>query len=296
MDIAMTHGVRTNANHFGTSLKKIFVLLAALLLAVLALTFAAPAGSASAAEIGQCNGIAEGGGQGVNCDVTVVNNLDITTGVASSTVTTKVCNGPANTVIAGCDPVTTSYDSLVTSVNQCNASANGPGSSVTCNVSVTNNITGGSSTGVTAATVNQCNNTAGGGGEFLNCSPRPANTTNATITQCNYSTNGGGATVECSVSPSFASAELPVSINQCNDSTNEGGGTTRCTASLSNNVLTATAPTTPTAKNVLNDARTDGFTHPGWNNGSSDFLGVGVLLVAGLLTAAFVTRRMRAHR
>lgn len=300
MDIAITHGVRTNATHFGTSLKKFFVLLAALMLAVLALTFAAPASSASAAEaIAQCNSIGDGGGSGITCDVTVVNNLDVTTGVASSTVTTKQCNGAANTEVV-CTTATASYDSLVTSVNQCNYSVNGGGASATCNVYVTNNITGGASTDVTAATINQCNGSAAGGGTepTLDCNPFPATTTGATINQCNNTGNGGGAPdrVTCSVSPSTMSAQLPVTINQCNYTANEGGSVVTCTASLTNNVLAATAPTPPPAKNVLNDARTDGFTHPAWNDGSSDFLGVGVLLVAGLLTAAFVTRRMRAHR
>ena len=299
MDISMAHGVRTNATHFGTSLKKFFVLLAAMMLAVLALTFAAPASSASAAEaIAQCNGIDNSGGLGINCEVTVTNNLDITTGVASSTVTVKDCGGSAR-VVTDCTTSTTSYDSLTTSVNQCNGATNGGGAVATCSVSVVNNITGGSTSDITAATVNQCNTTGEGGGAVLICDPFPASTTDATITQCNNSTNGGGGTVTCTATPSTRSAQLPVSINQCNDSTNGGGAVLTCSALLTNNVLTATAPTTPTtptAKNVLNDARTDGFTHPGWNDGSSNFMGVGVLLVAWLLTAVFVTRRLRAHR
>ena len=299
MDIAMTHGVRTNATHFGTSLKKFFILLAALMLAALALTFAAPASSASAAEaIAQCNSIDNTGGLGISCDVTVINNLDVTTGVASSTVTLKECGGPANTEPT-CTTTPMSFNSLVTSVNQCNNAANGGGASVICNVFVTNNSTGGSTADITEATVDQCNGSGAEGNQpTLDCSPFPASTSGATITQCNGSTNGGGAQdrVTCRVTPSTMSAQLPVSINQCNGTANGGGSVLTCTASLTNTVLAATPPTTPPAKNVLNDARTDGFTHPGWNNGSSDFLGVGVLLVAGLLTAAFVTRRMRAHR
>ena len=294
MDIAQTHGVRNGAIRFSTSLKKAFVLAAALLLAVLALTFAAPASSASAAipPGTQCNDDGNVGGQGITCDVTIVNNLDVTTGVGSSTVTTKICTGPANTNVE-CAITTLSYASLTTSVNQCNSAVNGGGASATCNAYVTNNITGGSTTDVTTATVNQCNGSAAGGGGTL-CFPTPATTTGATINQCNNSGNGGGESdqVECTVTPSTMSAQLPVTINQCNYSADGGGSVVTCTASLTNNVLAAT----PASKNVLNDANTDGFTHQARNDGSLSFIGVGVLLLAGLLTAAVVARRTGAHR
>ena len=295
MDIAMSQGVRTGATQLGTSLKRVLVVLAALLIAVLGLTFAPLGSSASAAEaIAQCNSIDNTPGLGISCDVTVTNNLDVATGVASSTVTLKECRGAANTALT-CTTTTTSYGSLVSSVEQCNFAANGGGASVICNVYVTNNITGGSTASVTPATVNQCNGSGAEGTQpTLVCDPFPASTTSATITQCNGSTNGGGAAerVECTVTDSTASSQLPVTINQCNNTANGGGSVVTCTASLTNKALTSSPP----AKNVLNDSRTDGFTHAAGDDGFPDSLGVFVLLLAGLLTAAFAVRRLGAHR
>ena len=304
MDIAMSQGMRTDATRIGTSLKRVLVLVAAILIAVAGLTFAPLGSPASAAPaITQCNAIGEGGGQGIACDVTVTNNLDVATGVASSTVTLKECSGAAGPALTCKTPMTTSYDFLVTSVDQCNFAANGGGASVICNVYVTNNITGVSATAVTPATVNQCNGSGAEGSQpTLDCDPYPASTTSATITQCNGSTNGGGAPerVECTVTPSTASSQLPVTINQCNNTANGGGSVVTCTASLVNNALASTPPveniTPPPAKNILNDSKTDGFTHAAGNDGFPDALGVLVLLLAGLLTAAFAVRRMGAHR
>jgi len=311
MGAVVSHSVSTGSTRFGSSLKKISVLIAALLIAVLGLTFAPSGGSALAAPtIAQCNNVDNTGGLGLSCDVTVTNNLDVSTGVASSTVIIKECHGAANTEPT-CTTSTTSYDALTTSVNQCNYAANGGGASVICNVSITNNITGASTTGLSGATVDQCNGSgAEGTAPTLNCDPLPASTSGATITQCNGSTNGGGAPdrVTCTVTPSTMSAQLAVSINQCNNTANGGGSVVTCTASL-RNIALASAPTptptptftpapstaTPLAKNTLHDAKTDGFTHTAGDAGSPGVIGVGVLLLAGLFTAAFAARRMRAH-
>ncbi|TFC88445.1 hypothetical protein E3T37_14740 [Cryobacterium sp. TMT2-10] len=283
---------------------RVSVLAAALLLSVLGLTFAPSGGPASAAEtIAQCNNVDNTPGLGLNCDVTVVNNLNVATGVANSTVTVKECHGPANTEPT-CTTSTKSYDALTTSVSQCNYAANGGGASVICNVDVTNNITGAASTGVTGATVNQCNGSgAEGTAPTLNCDPFPANVSGATITQCNGSVNGGGASdrVTCTVTPSTMSAQLPVSINQCNNTANGGGSVVTCAASLKNiSLASSTTPTpkaSPVAKNKLHDSKTDGFTHvSAGGNDSPVFLGAGALLLAGLLTAAFAARRIGARR
>ena len=300
MDIAMLQDVPAGAARFGTSLKRAFALIAALLMVVLGLTLTPMGNSASAAEtIAQCNSIDNTPGLGISCDVTVTNNLDVATGVASSTVILKECRGPANTAETDpsvtCKNTTMSYGSLVASVNQCNFAENGGGASVICNVYVTNKITGGSTTGVTAATVNQCNGSgAEGSAPTLDCNPFPASTTSATITQCNGSANGGGAPerVTCTVSPSTMNSQLPVSINQCNNTANGGGSVVTCSASLTNNAITSAPP----AKNVLNDAKTDGITHAAGNEGFAGSVGVFVLLLAGLLTVVVAARRMGAHR
>ncbi|WP_146070735.1 hypothetical protein [Cryobacterium sp. M91] len=288
----------TYAMSIGRPLMRVFVLATAMLLAILGLTFAPSGGSASAAEtIAQCNGVANTGGLGLNCEVTVTNNLDVATGVKSSTVTVTECHAAANTAPT-CTTATTSYDSLTTSVNQCNDAANGGGSSVVCNVMVTNNVTGSTSTDVTDATVNQCNGSgAEGTGPTLNCDPFPASTTDATITQCNGSTNGGGASdrVTCTVTPSTTSALLPVSINQCNGTANGGGSVVTCTASLTNNSLASATTPTPIAKNTLHDSKTDGFVPATDDGGSPLLLGVGALLLAVLTAAAIGARRISAR-
>jgi len=305
------------AGKFGlhTSLAKVTALAAALLIAIMGLTFVPAGSAASAAEtIAQCNGVNNTGGLGLACDVTVTNNLDITSGVASSTVTVKECTGAANTALT-CTTTPTSYGEITSSVNQCNDANNGGGSSVICNVYVTNNITGAASTEVTDATINQCNGSgAEGTGPTLLCTPSDQSATSATITQCDGTANGGGAgdRVICTVTASTMSAQLPVSINQCNGTANGGGSVVTCTASLTNNIVLASATTpsatatptptptptptataTPVAKNTLYDSKTDGFTHA--NSISPAFLEVGLLL-AGLLTAAFAARRIAARR
>lgn len=314
--MAMTNPARIGASRFTVSLTRVLALAAVLVIAVLGLTFAPSSGSASAAQsIMQCNGVENTGGLGLNCDVSVINNLNTTTGVTSSVVTVEECQQAANTAPICTAPVTTSYDSLTTSVDQCNEAANGGGASVVCSVSVTNNITGAASNTLTEATVNQCNGSGAEGTQpTLDCNPFPANTTGATITQCNGSVNGGGAAerVICSVTPSTMSAQLPVSINQCNGTANGGGSLVTCTASLTNIVLassttpipTATpveaapiATATPVAKNTLHDSKTDGFTHVSTTGDTSSILiVVGLVMLAGLLAAAVAVRRIGARR
>ena len=161
------------------------------------------ASSAAETAIAQCNGIQNVGGQAVECDVTVVNNLDLATDVASSTVTVEVCQGAANdpATLTCTGPTTTTYNQLTTSVDQCNGSGSGGGGTVTCNVTITNNITGSATT--SPATIDQCNGSGGDGGTepTVVCTPL-GNTTDATITQCNDSGNGGGGPCACSAQSS----------------------------------------------------------------------------------------------
>jgi len=311
---ASSSPVAAGTPRYPASIVRTLALTASLAIAVLALTFgpAGPNAFAATQDLTQCNGVLGGGGQELDCTIDVVNNLDLATGTESSTVTTTVCQGPNSAPICG-QPVTTSYNLLTKSVDQCNGSVNGGGSTLTCKVSVVNNITGApANSGTTGATVNQCNyaGTGGGTAPTLNCDPFPASVSGATITQCNYSVNGGGAPdrVTCTVLPSTVSALLPVSITQCNDSANGGGSLATCTASLTNNITTASSGATPTpvattpAKNVLHDSKTDGFdlvaAHDAGTFGGTAFLGAGilVLLASGLLTLAIATRKADARR
>lgn len=200
-------------------------------------------GSASAANVSfsQCNGVGGGGGQTVTCNVVIVNTL---TASAATTGSVVVINGGA--------PV--SSPDLVTTVDQCNGSAGGNGSTITCAVQVTNNIAVDSPAAATAVSINQCNaNQANDGLSNApnTCLPFPANTSGATITQCNGSGNGGGLVFpsHCDAS-GMVSSSLPVTINQCNGSANGGGDMVNCSASMTTNVVdtsvpVATTPTTP---------------------------------------------------
>ena len=118
---------------------------------------AAPPPRGAPVAINQCNGTDNVGGQAVACNVTVTNNLNLATNVASSTVEVKECHGAANAALP-CTTTITPSDQLVTSVDQCNGSGSGGGGTVECNVYVVNNITG-TSPGPTPATINQCNGT-----------------------------------------------------------------------------------------------------------------------------------------
>ena len=195
---------------------------------------------ASAANVSfdQCNGVGGGGGQTVTCSVTIVNTL---TASAATTGSVMVINNGA--------PI--SSPDLITAVDQCNGSAAGNGSTITCDVHITNNIAVDSPAAATAATVNQCNaNQAGDGlGNAPNtCNPYPANTTGATITQCNGSGNGGGLVFpsHCTAT-GMVSSTLPVTVDQCNGSANGGGDMVNCTTTILTNVVdtSVTAPTTP---------------------------------------------------
>ncbi|MFN2569407.1 MAG: hypothetical protein ABR564_07380 [Candidatus Dormibacteria bacterium] len=240
------------------------------LIAVAALTVLSVAGLASmsatvnaAIAFTQCDSIDNAAAASVSCDVTVVNNLNLATGATSSTVsvTSTLCSPlPGNCVTSG--PTTTSSTQLVTSIDQCNGSANKGGSTVKCTANVTNNIVGNATT--TPATVNQCNGSGGGGGSTMLCIPFPASTTNADITQCNGSATGGGTyngeiAVNCTVSPSTTSPALPVTINQCNGSSNGGGSSVACKAGITNNITAASSTSTPTPSPTQTSTSTTGF-------------------------------------
>lgn len=205
-----------------------------------------PADAATIA-VNQCNFNETGAAREIRCDVTVVNTLDVATGITSSTVTTTVCEGAPGAALCVTTPGAATTD-IVNSVNQCNNSANAGGSVVTCNVNVVNTITGTGST--SPATVNQCIGSGQGGGAAPTtlCVP-PTAVVGADVIQCNTAGNGGGATerVKCTVPTSTVSALWPVTIVQCNDSANGGGDLVTCNAQITSTVLAAApAPTTTT--------------------------------------------------
>ena len=242
MSLTTANSVPAHADRIHRPLTRVAILIVSVLVAVVALAFG-PAGGAAFADqaIAQCDGLDNTGGLEIKCDVTVTNNLNVATGVASSVVTVTACQGAADALSSCVGPVTTSYNTLTTSVNQCNDSENGAGAVVICSVQVINNITGGTSP--TAATVNQCVGSGAEGTEpTLACNPFPATTSNATVTQCNKSANGGGAQmrVTCTVATgSTESSQLAVTINQCNGSANGGGSIVTCKTELTTLALAA---------------------------------------------------------
>jgi hypothetical protein len=223
--------------------RSLSILLATGLLLVGSLATAGGASAATAGPTTTCgNGTANGGGQGVICEVTVVNTITATGG--SSKVTIRWCHGSAGVPATICVNTTTNLTTLVTTVNQCNGSVNGGGSTLRCSVAVTNRFIG-MSTGATAATVNQCNGS--GDGIANNCDPFPATTTNATITQCNGSANGGTLVrLECTATGGKP-ASHGVRVNQCNNSANGGGSLVICSASVRNLRIAVAATASPSS-------------------------------------------------
>ena len=226
-------------------------------------TTPAPASAAPVpGSVTQCNGIQNVGGQGIECDVTVTNTLDVSTGVSSSTIVVRTCTGAANDAVL-CTVLPTSFPTATTVVDQCNGSGNGGGGTVVCRVTVVNNIIG--DTTLATATVNQCGDSAGDGGgdPAINCAPVQL-TTSATVTQCNSSGRGGGTPgrVTCTVAPSTASIALPVSINQCIGSANGGGAFITCSASLTHTVYPAGTVVPPVGTPTPTPAPTPGPTSP----------------------------------
>ncbi|MGY6501142.1 MAG: hypothetical protein ACXIVQ_09670 [Acidimicrobiales bacterium] len=217
----------------------------------------APASAATVA-VEQCNYEEAGDAREIRCDVTVVNTLDVATGVTSSTVTTTVCSGPPGEALCVTTTGAVTTD-IVNVVNQCNNSVNAGGSTVTCNVDVVNNITGVGST--SPATVNQCIGSGQGGGDEPTtlCDP-VSSASGADVIQCNTAGNDGGAAerVTCTVLTSTVSALWPVTIVQCNDSANGGGDLVTCTARTTTNILAAAepVPTTTVDTTVVTAAET----------------------------------------
>jgi hypothetical protein len=185
----------------------------------------------------------------------------------------------------------------VTTVNQCNGSTEGGGSTLRCSVRVINNYVD-MAAGGGAATINQCNGS--GDGFTGNCDPFPANTTGADITQCNDSANGGTLVrLECSATGT--TGNRVVTINQCNNSGNGGGSLVICSANIENNrVAGATPAPTPTPNSGGGGGGGGGSTPPPTDTlatagvsdaGSSLFAFAGIFLVALLSTLVVVSRR-----
>ena len=208
-----------------------------------------------AAPVAQCNDdtASNVGGQGVRCTVTVANFITSTGAIdplRPSTVTVTRCVGAAGPIGAGggtCTTTTSTSSSLITSIAQCNGSANGGGGVLICAVTMTNTFAGGPA--ATPATVYQCiGSVITGTGAPGTCTP--ANTPGigsvsaATVGQCNGSGNGGTSVgFVCTVGSSTISSALAVNVDQCNGSANGGGSLVNCSAQVSAVVQAQTTAT-----------------------------------------------------
>jgi hypothetical protein len=312
----------------GVFMRRSFTLLfpglfALALLAPATLLTTSPVAAAPLAAVGACStGVGNAGGEGIICQVTIVNTITATGG--SATVTVHECLGsagdPTDGAITGhpCTTTTYSLSTPITSVIQCDGSASGGGGKLLCSLAITNSFVG-IDPGATAVTVNQC--VGSGGGITTGCNPLQS-TTGAAITQCNGSANGGGASLTCSATGTMASA-LVVTINQCNGSANGGGALVNCSASMVNAAVGATSspsasvsssptasgspsPTasgSPTASASLSAATAPPATVPptstvggGSSNSSTpQFALLICLALGGLAAAAVVTQRRRIN-
>jgi hypothetical protein len=250
------------------------------------------------------NSVGEGGGQGVICEVTIVNT--VTPSGGSAVVTIHECLGSAGAPLEGvCSTTTQSLTAPVTSINQCNGSVVGGGSKLLCSIVITNNFTAGVAPGAITLTVNQCVGSGGAGNVKFACDPYPATTDGAAIIQCNGTATGDGASLTCTASGTMASA-LAVTIDQCNGSAVGGGALVVCSASITNNAVPLATPTpvatTPVAAVGIPTAEptatppltsTDGS---GSGNNSTPLMPLMILLaLSGLGLTTILVQRQRIH-
>ena len=280
-------------------MRRALAIVATAALALVLAGFGSAPQGAQAAPYGHCDSLFNTPGLGMDCTVTVVNNIDLSTGATNSTITYLRCSGDANTALTCEGPTTVTSTELVTSVSQCNSSLDGGGASMHCFVDITNNIVG-DATAITA-TVNQCNDSLGGEGIVLRaCSPDPASTGGATIDQCNNSVNGGGSSLTCTVAAgSTWSSALAVTVSQCNYSANGGGSLIVCSTAMRTNITPATVEEEEAPPTVTEGPTTERAAQPGVlasTGGDFEAPTAAVLLVtigALLLGATAVARRLR---
>ena len=152
--------------------------------------------------VNQCNGIVNGHGSNVYCNVTVTNHVPV--GTTESGVTVNQCIGSAGGggSTQACTPLGSTTNATVT---QCNGSSNGGGTYAG------EPATGCTVTGADSAlpvTINQCNGTSNGGGSAVTCmatisdvfvppatTPTPAATGTGGTTPAGGSTAAGGTAV-----------------------------------------------------------------------------------------------------
>jgi len=205
-----------------------------------------PRGSAPAADaIDQCNDVGSIGADTITCTITVTNNCTYNPATpdnptCAATIETQIsCTGSA-----ACPPGgTTTQATPVTVITQCNNAGMGGASTVTCTVTVVNNLTGYPLGTIVQSSVQQCQNP--GEVSTLTCVATPPGNDREgdvgpggqSITQCNDSGGAGGTMTCTATAPPTQSTGLPTTINQCNASGPLGASTVTCTATITNNCI-----------------------------------------------------------
>jgi LPXTG-motif cell wall-anchored protein len=175
--------------------------------------------------------------------VTITNDFSFNPGTPSqptglaTIVTTINCTGSAICPTGG----TTTSSTPVTVITQCDNAGLGGASTVTCTVTVTNNLTGYPVGAAIDSTVVQCQS-PGAVGTLTCVATPPGNNRSGTagpggqrVTQCNASGGAGGTLTCTATAPPSQSTGLPTTIDQCNGSGVTGASTLTCTATVVNN-------------------------------------------------------------
>jgi hypothetical protein len=154
----------------------------------------------------QCNNSINGGGGTLLCSVNVTNNF-VGLSPTVTAVTVNQCVGSSTTgTVKVCDPFPATTSGAT--ITQCNGSANGGGTSLTCTASGTQ------SSGL-AVTINQCNGSSNGGGTRTVCSASVANNivaaapSTAPSTRPSTPATGGGATIPPTATEMPATTDEP---------------------------------------------------------------------------------------
>jgi hypothetical protein len=154
----------------------------------------------------QCNNSINGGGGTLLCSVNVTNNF-VGLSPTVTAVTVNQCVGSSTTgTVQVCDPFPATTSGAT--ITQCNGSANGGGTSLTCTASGTQ------SSGL-AVTINQCNGSSNGGGTRTVCSASMANNivaaapSTAPSTRPSTPATGGGATIPPTATEMPAATDEP---------------------------------------------------------------------------------------
>jgi hypothetical protein len=143
--------------------------------------------------VDQCNNVGYGGGNVLECSVTVSNEFEGVTPAAITAATVNQCNGSAPDT-TGCDPFPASTTNAT--ITQCNDSSYGGGQEdFDCNASGTRSAT-------LEVTIHQCNDSNYGGGSWLTCSASVANDVTAGATPTPTPTASANATPSSGATPS----------------------------------------------------------------------------------------------